>query len=49
MHQNTTVYPAKEYAWFMPTIVKNATHYALWCVAVTVVVELAIPLATSCG
>lgn len=30
MHEATTVYPTKEYAWFMPTIVKNATHYALW-------------------
>jgi len=30
MHEASTVYPTKEYAWFMPTIVKNATHYALW-------------------
>lgn len=30
MHKSTTVYPAKEFAWFMPTIVKNDTHYALW-------------------
>ena len=22
--------PATKYAWFMPTITRNATHYALW-------------------
>jgi len=32
MHEVTTVYPAKEYAWFMPTIIHNPTTgvYAMW-------------------
>jgi hypothetical protein len=27
---SATMWPAKEFAWFMPTIVRNATHFALW-------------------
>lgn len=30
MHQPSASYPASQYAWFMPTIVHNGTHYALW-------------------
>ena len=30
MHDPDTRWPAKDYAWFMPTIIHNSTHYALW-------------------
>ena len=30
MHDADTRWPATKYAWFMPTITRNATHYALW-------------------
>lgn len=30
MHDPATRWPATKYAWFMPTITRNATHYALW-------------------
>ncbi len=30
MHDPQTRWPATKYAWFMPTITRNTTHYALW-------------------
>jgi hypothetical protein len=30
MHDPNTRWPATQFAWFMPTITRNASHYALW-------------------
>lgn len=30
MHNPETRWPATKYAWFMPTIIHNGTHFALW-------------------
>lgn len=30
MHDPATRWPASKYAWFMPTITTNGTHFALW-------------------